>query len=83
VRAKKEAWESHLMLSIMQKNVREWTFTLSSELSFWELESWWTPESLKSNCKGENPLDWNFPYIIENIMEFKCLKWDHMTHLNT
>jgi hypothetical protein len=39
VRAKKEARESHLMLLGVQKSVREWTFTLPSELTFWELES--------------------------------------------
>jgi hypothetical protein len=39
LRAKREAQESHLMLSGMQKSVREWTLTLSSELPFWELES--------------------------------------------
>jgi hypothetical protein len=27
------------------------------ELPLWELESWWTPESSESNCKGQNPLD--------------------------
>jgi hypothetical protein len=37
--AKREAHESHLMLPGVQKSVREWTFTLPSELSSWELES--------------------------------------------
>ncbi len=36
VQAKKEAWDSHLMLSGVQKSVREWTLTLLSELSYWE-----------------------------------------------
>jgi hypothetical protein len=39
VQAKSEARESHLMLLGMQKNVREWTLTLPSELPFWEMES--------------------------------------------
>jgi hypothetical protein len=37
--AKREAWESHLMLPRLQKSVREWTLTLPSELPFWELET--------------------------------------------
>jgi hypothetical protein len=27
------------------------------ELPLWKLESWWTPKFLKSNCRGQNPLD--------------------------
>jgi len=27
-------------------------------------------------------MDWRFPYIIENILERKCLKWARMTHLD-
>ncbi len=34
VRAKKEAQESYLMLSGVQKSVREWTLTLPNELPF-------------------------------------------------
>jgi len=39
VHAKREARESHFMLPGMWESVREWTFTLPSELSLWELES--------------------------------------------
>jgi hypothetical protein len=39
LRAKREAWESHLVFSRMEKRVRESTFTLLSELPLWELES--------------------------------------------
>jgi hypothetical protein len=55
--AKKEAQESHLMFTGVQKSVRKWTLTLPSELSFWELESQWIPESLEGDCRGQNPLD--------------------------
>jgi hypothetical protein len=82
LRAKREAGESHLMLPRVQKSVREWTLTLPSELSLWELESKWTPESLESNCKGQNPSVRKVLYIIEKLLEHKCLKWAHMTHLN-
>jgi len=63
--------------------VREWTFTLPSELPLWELESWWAPKFSKSNCRGQNPLDWKVPYIVEKFLEHKCLKWACMTHLDT
>jgi hypothetical protein len=56
--------------------------TLPSEFPLWELESQWTPESLEINYKGQNPLDWRVPYIIEKLLERRCLKWACMTHLN-
>jgi hypothetical protein len=34
----------------------EGTSTLPSELPLWELESQWTPEFLKNNCRGQNSL---------------------------
>jgi hypothetical protein len=37
----------------------------------------------KERLQGQNPLDWDIPYIIEKFLELKCLKWDHMTHLDT
>jgi len=43
--AKYEAQKSHFMLLGVQESVREWTFTLPSELPLWELESQWTPKS--------------------------------------
>jgi len=54
-----------------------------NELPLWELESWWTIESSEKNCRGQNPLDWRVPYTIGNILEFRCLKWAPMTHLDT
>jgi hypothetical protein len=54
--------------------------TRPSELPFWELECWWTPESLESDLRGQNLLDWWIFYIIEKLLERRCLKWDHMTH---
>jgi hypothetical protein len=83
VRAKREAWESHLMLPGVKKSVREWTLTLPSELPLWELESLWIPKSLNNNYKGQNPLDWGVFYIIiGKNLERRCLKWAHMTHLD-
>jgi len=57
VRAKYEAWESHFMLPRVQASVREWTLTFPSEFPLWELESWWSRESSKSNHRGQNSLD--------------------------
>ncbi len=67
----------------MWESVREWTPTLPSELPLWELESRWILEFSKNNCRGQNPLDCSFFYIIGKILESKCLKWAHMTHLDT
>jgi hypothetical protein len=83
LQAKREARESHIMLLGVQKSVKEWTPTLPSELPFWEFESQWTPKSLEGNFRGQNPLDWKFLYIIENLLKRRCLKWACMTHLDT
>jgi hypothetical protein len=88
VRAKSEARESHFMFLGVWENVREWTSTLPkwelpSDFSLWELESQWSPKFSKSDFKGQNPLDWRFPYIIGKLLELKCLKWARMTHLST
>jgi hypothetical protein len=54
-----------------------------SEFLIWELESWWISKSLENNCRGQNPLDWFFFYIIGKLLERKYLKWARMTHLDT
>ncbi len=59
-----------------------WRLWLQSELLFWELESRWTPDPSKSDCRGQNTSHWGFLYIIEKILKCKYLKWAHMTHLN-
>ncbi len=82
VRAKCEGQESHFMLPGMWESVKEWTPTLLSELPLWELDSQWTSKFSKSNCRGQNPLDWKVPYIIGKFLECRCLKWVRMTHLN-
>ncbi len=63
--------------------MKEWTLTLPSELPLWELDSQWTFKSWEGNCKGQNSLDWNVPYTIENLLERRCLKWPLVTHLGT
>jgi hypothetical protein len=65
------------------ESLKEWMHTLPNGLPFWELESQWTSKSSSSDLKGQNSLDWRFPYTIENLLKRRCLKWAHMIHLNT
>jgi hypothetical protein len=53
------------------ESVTEWISTLVSELPF-----------LESDYIGQNPLHWKVPYIIEKLLERRCLKWVCMTHLD-
>jgi hypothetical protein len=46
------------------------------------MDSRWTPESSKSDCKGQNPSPWRIHYIIGNLLKRRCLKWIRMTHLD-
>jgi hypothetical protein len=71
------------MLPGVQKNAKEWIFTLPSELLFWELESRWSPEYSEGVCRGQNSLDKKITYIIGKILEPRCLKWACMIHLDT
>jgi hypothetical protein len=43
----------------------------------------WISKFLEDNFKGQNSLDWQVSYIIENLLELRCPKWAHMTHLDT
>jgi hypothetical protein len=49
---------------------------------FAKLKSQWTLESSKGNFRGQNSLDWTNPYTIKNLLEYRCLKWVPMTHLD-
>jgi len=62
--------------------VIKWTLTLLSELPLGELEPRWTLKSLRNNCRGQNPLNWNVLYIIGKLLKFKCLKRACMTHFD-
>jgi hypothetical protein len=83
VHAKTKSGNHILCSREVQKSVREKTLTLSSEPSCWELESRWTPKFSKGDCRGQNPMDWRIIYIIEKLLKRRCLKWAHMTHLDT
>jgi hypothetical protein len=46
------------------------------------MESSWSLESSKGDCRGQNSMAWTIPYIIEKLLELTCLKWARMTHLD-
>jgi hypothetical protein len=62
--------------------MREWTLTLPRQLPLWEMESRWTPETSKSNCRGQNPMACGVLYIIGKLLERRCLKWARIAHLD-
>jgi len=64
------------------RRVWEWRLTFPSELSFWELESQWTPKPSENDCRGQNTWHWGVLYIIGNLLKCRCLKWAHMAHLD-
>jgi hypothetical protein len=67
-------------------NVGEWKnehshSQMSSHFGNWSFDG--LPNLQKIIVRGQNPLDWKFPYIIWNFLECKCLTWVRMTHLDT
>jgi hypothetical protein len=66
----KKVWES----------VREWTLTLPRQLPLWEMKSRWTLETSETDFKGQNSMACGILYIIEKLLELKCLKWAHIVH---
>ncbi len=42
----------------------------------------WTPKFSKRDCKGQNPLVHKVFYANGTLLECRCLKWAHMTHLD-
>jgi hypothetical protein len=64
------------------KNVREWTFTLTSELPCWELESRKDSRIFKARLQGSNSSPWSVLYIIGKLLKCKCLKCACITHLD-
>jgi len=63
-------------------SMKEWTLTLPRQFPLWEMESRWTPETSKSDCKGQNPMACGILYIIGKLLERICLKWVHIVHLD-
>jgi len=36
----------------------------------------------EDDCTVQNSMDWGISYIIEKLLESRCLKWVRMTHLD-
>jgi hypothetical protein len=64
-------------------SMREWTFTLPRQLPLWEMESRWILKTSKSDFRSQNSMACGVLYIIEKLLERKCLKWVHIAHLDT
>jgi hypothetical protein len=62
--------------------MREWTLTLPRQLPLWEMESRWTPETSKSNFRNQNSMACDIIYIIEKLLELRCIKWARIAHLD-
>jgi hypothetical protein len=83
VRAKRKPG-SHITYSQECKkvwgSVKGWTLTLPRQLPLWEMESEWTSQTSESNLKGQNSMACGVLYIIENLLERRCVKWACIVH---
>jgi len=52
------------------------------QLPLWEMEFQWTPKTSKNNFRGQNSISCGIIYIIENLLERRCLKWARISHLD-
>jgi hypothetical protein len=66
----------------VQESVRECTLTLPRQLPLRELDSRWTPETLKNDCKGQKSSPRGFLYIIGKLLKCRCPKWACINHLD-
>jgi len=62
--------------------MREWTLTLPRQFPFKEMESQWSRKTSESDFRGQNSMACGVFYIIEKILERRCLKWAHIAHLD-
>ncbi len=62
--------------------MREWTLTLPRQLPLWEMESRWTSKNSENNWRGQTSMSCGVIYIIGKLLERRCLKWAHITHLD-
>jgi hypothetical protein len=46
----------------------------------WEMESRWTPETSKSDCRGQTSMFCGVLFIIEKLLKRRCLKWARIAH---
>ncbi len=83
VRAKCEAWESHFMLPGVWKSARamnphtpKWALTLGIKVSM-------DSQIFRERFQGSKLINQRISYTIKKFLECRCLKWVHMTHLDT
>jgi hypothetical protein len=57
--------------------------TPPSGFPFWVLEPLWRSKFLENNFRGQNSLDWRFPYTNGKLLRHRCPKWACMIYLNT
>jgi len=62
--------------------VREWTLTLPRQLPLWERESRWIPKTSKNDLRGRNLISCGVLYIMEKLLERRCLEWARIAHLD-
>jgi hypothetical protein len=53
---------------------------VNSHVGSWSLER--TLESSERDCRGQNSSPRGVLYIIGKLLEFKCLKWARIAHLD-
>ncbi len=75
-----EARESHHILPGVLESVKEWTLTFPRQFPLWEMESWWTPKTSESDCRGQRSMDYGVTYIIGKLLKLRCLKWARIAH---
>jgi hypothetical protein len=54
--------------------------THTPEMGTWEFSR--TPKTSKFNCKGQNTSPWGVLHDIGKLLNFRCQKWPHMSHLD-
>jgi hypothetical protein len=59
----------------------EWTSTLPKWAPTLGVRIMMDSQIFRVWIQGQNSLNWSFPYIIENLLECRCLKCAHMTYL--
>jgi len=76
VRAKRETWECRRVWGNEPSHSQ-----MNSHFGSWSLGGF--PNLQRAISGGQNSLDCVVPYINGKLLERRCLKWAHITHLDT
>jgi len=73
--------ESHNIFLGVWEGVKEWTLTppRASTLGVGILVD---SQIFRGHCRGQTSMAWSVPYIIGKLLECRCLKCAHTTHLD-